>query len=468
MQTERQQEAISPTVAEMSKRGEEIRARWAWTEPAVWTDAMLAALENGVKGGRWYSLIDKVWKEGNLEAAWARVRANKGVCGVDGQTVHVFEKNAPKELEHLRTLLQRGTYAPTAVMRTYILKPGSREKRPLGIPVVRDRVVQTATRQVMEPIFEQGFAEHSYGFRPGRGCRDALRVVNAALKEGRRWVVDADLKSYFDMIPHEKLMALVERRIADTKVLDLIRKYLKQGVMDGMKEWTPDEGTPQGSSISPLLANIYLDPLDHLMAVKGMLMVRYADDFIVLCRTQEDAQAALEVIKAWVAEAQLTLHPDKTRIVHEAEGFDFLGYTFREGMCFPRKKSLNKFKDKVREYTRRANGKSMEEIVVKLNASLRGWYGYFKHSYRTTFSGLDKWVRHRLRAILLKRQGKSRWRFTHEDHKTWPNAYFYDLGLFSLAKAHESECRSRKRNSQLESRMREIRQSGSEGGVAFA
>jgi RNA-directed DNA polymerase len=447
MDTEEQQESISPAVAAMPKRGEEIRARWVWTEPAVWTDAMLAALENGVKGGRWYSLIDKVWKAGNLEAAWKRVKSNKGVCGVDGQTVHAFEKNMPKELEHLQTLLQRGTYAPTAVMRTYILKPGSHEKRPLGISVVRDRVVQTATCQVLEPIFEQGFAEHSYGFRPGRGCRDALRVVSTALKEGYQWVVDADLKSYFDTIPHEKLMALVERRIVDTKMLDLIRKYLKQGIMDGMKEWTPEEGTPQGSSLSPLLANIYLDPLDHWMAEKGWLMVRYADDFIVLCRTQEEAQAALAEIQAWVADAQLKLHPEKTRIVHESEGFDFLGYTFRKGICYPRKKSLTKFKDKVRSYTKRANGKSMEELVSKLTASLRGWYGYFKYSHRTTFHTLDGWVRHRLRAILLKRQGKSRWRFTHEDHKTWPIAYFHDLGLFSLAEAHKSECRSRKRNS---------------------
>jgi len=468
MDTERQQEERSPAVAAMPKRGEDVRARWAWAEPEVWTDAMLAALENGVKGGRWYSLIDKVWKEGNLKAAWKRVRSNEGASGVDGQTVFEFEKNAEKNLEYIRKSLQSGTYAPTAVMRTYILKPGSHEKRPLGIPVVRDRVVQTATRHIMEPIFEQGFAEHSYGFRPERGCRDALRVVDAALKEGRLWIVDADLRSYFDKIPHDKLMALVERRIADTNVLALVRGYLKQGIMDGMKEWTPDEGTPQGAVISPLLANIYLDPLDHLMAAKGMMMVRYADDFVVLCRTREDAQAALAEIQAWVAEAQLTLHPEKTRIVHESEGFDFLGYTFRKGMRFPRKKSLGKFKDKVRMYTRRANGKSMEETITKLNASLRGWYGYFKHSYRTVFRDMDGWVRHRLRAILLKRKGQGRWRLTRKDHETWPNAYFYELGLFSLAEAHVSECQSRKRNSQLESRMREIRQSGSEGGVVFA
>lgn len=442
MDTERQQETKSPVVAETPKQGEDIRARWAWVEPAVWTDAMLAALENGVKGGKWYSLNDKVWKESNLLAAWKRVESNKGASGVDGKTVHWFRKNAQRELAYIQKLLQSETYEPLPVRRTYIPKPGSQEKRPLGIPAVCDRVVQTALRQVMEPIFDRGFAEHSYGFRPGRGCRDALRVADAALKEGYQWVVDVDLKSYFDTIPHAKLMALVEGQVADSRVLELVRKYLKQGVMDGMREWTLEEGTPQGAVISPLLANIYLNPLDHLMAGKGWRMVRYADDIILLCRTREEAQAALAEIQAWVAEAQLKLHPEKTRIVHESEGFDFLGYTFRKGMRFPRKKSLEKFKDKVCMFTRRNNGKSMEETITKLNASLRGWYGYFKHSYRTVFPQMDGWIRRRLRAILLKREGIGRWKFTYADHRKWPNAYFSELGLLSLAKAHASECRS--------------------------
>lgn len=442
MDTERQQEIKSPAVAEKPKQGEDIRARWAWVEPAVWTDAMLAALENGVKGGKWYSLNDKVWKEGNLWAAWKRVESNKGASGVDGKTVCGFRKNAQRELEYIQKLLQSETYEPLPVRRTSIPKPGSQEQRPLGIPAVCDRVVQTAMRHVMEPIFERGFAEHSYGFRPGRGCRNALRVVDAALKEGYLWVVDVDLKSYFDTIPHDKLMALVERQIADSRVLGLVRGYLKQGVMDGIKEWTPEEGTPQGAVISPMLANIYLNPLDHLMAGKGWRMVRYADDCVVLCRTREEAQAALAEIQAWVAEAQLKLHPEKTRIVHETEGFDFLGYTFRKGRRLPKRKSLEKFKDKVRMFTRRANGRSMEEIISKLNASLRGWYGYFKHSYRTVFPEMDGWIRHRLRAILLKHNGIGRWKLTYADHRKWPNAYFSELGLFSLAEAHASECRS--------------------------
>ena len=220
--------------------------------------------------------------------------------------------------------------------------------------------------------------------------------------------------------------------------------------------------------ISPLLANIYLNPLDHLMAGTGRLMVRYADDMVVLCRSREEADAALADIRAWTAEAGLTLHPEKTRIVHETEGFDFLGYTFRAGRRYPRKKSLDRIKDKVRAITRRANGQSLGEIIARLTASLRGWYGYFKHSRRSVFTDMDGWVRHRLRAILLGREGTHRWRITHEDHRRWPKAYFAERGLFSLAEAHALASQSRQRNSQPESRMREIRQSGSEGGVAFA
>lgn len=441
MAMEKQMEAKSPLVAKTPKQGEFDRVQKMWKKLSVWTEAMLAALVSGVKGGKWYSLIDKVWNEGNLREAWKRVKTNDGASGVDGKTVRWFKENAERELDHIHNLLVSATYEPMPVHRQYIPKAGSKELRPLGIPTVRDRVVQTALRQVMEPIFEMGFAEHSYGFRPGRGCRDALRVVGTALKAGFTWVVDADLKSYFDTIPHEKLMALVERHIADPRVLELVRKYLNQKIMEELREWTPEKGTPQGAVISPLLANIYLDPLDHLMAEKGWKMVRYADDFVVLCRTQEEAQAALAEIRTWVEDAQLTLHPEKTRIVHITEGFDFLGYTFRKTYRIPRKKSLGKFKGNVRIHTKRANGKSLKAIIVKLNATLRGWYGYFKYCCHSVFLEIDKWVRHRLRAILLKYKGKSRWKITRKDHERWPNAYFAELGLFSLAEAHESESR---------------------------
>jgi RNA-directed DNA polymerase len=305
--------------------------------------------------------------------------------------------------------------------------------------VVRDRIVQTALRRVVEPIFEATFAEHSYGFRPGRGCKDALRRVQHLLDEGCTWVVDADLKSYFDTIPHGRLMARVEERIADGRVLTLIRSYLKQGVMEELRSYEPEEhGTPQGAVISPLLANIYLNPLDHLMAAHGIEMVRYADDFVILCRSREAAEAALALVQTWVGENELTLHPDKTRIVDASQkgGFDFLGYHFERGYRWPRKKSYDKLRCTIRGLTpRRTCGCSIEHCITQLNKVLRGWYGYFTHSHWTTFAQVDSYVRARLRSILRNRrglQGRSR----GSDHLRWPNHYFAKLGLFSLVQAH--------------------------------
>jgi RNA-directed DNA polymerase len=404
---------------------------------------MLTALEEGVKGGKWFSLIDKVWSEKVLKAAWQRVKTNAGSYGVDGITVHRFEARLEEEIRRLSTELRADCYHPRAIRRKWIPKPGSREKRPLGIPAVRDRVVQTALRMVMEPIFDRLFAEHSYGFRPEHGCKDALREVDRLLKAGYVWIVDVDLKSYFDTIPHGPLMALVEEQISDGRLLALLRLYLKAEIMDELKHWTPEEGTPQGAVVSPLLANLYLNPLDHLMADAGYKMIRYADDFVVLCRSREEAEAALATIRQWTVTAGLTLHPTKTRIATAIEGFDFLGYRFEAGRRWPRSKSLDKFKDAVRDHTRRCNGRSLEDIIRRVNATARGWYGYFKHSYKTTFPYLDSWIRHRLRAILLKRRGTSRWRSTKADHQRWPNAFFQAHGLFSLAAAHRAECQSR-------------------------
>jgi len=428
-------------VAQRLRQERDIPARWAWVEPSVWSDRMLAALDNGVKGGKWFSLIDKVWQPANLEAAWKRVRKNRGGSGIDRQSVHGFEVQAEWELSRLHHQLKTGRYVPKPVKRVWIPKPGSREKRPLGVPAVRDRVTQTAIRQMIEPIFEQTFHERSYGFRPGRGCKDALRVVQGLLDEGYGWVVDADLKSYFDTIPHDRLMARVGERISDGRLLALLQAYLNQSIMEGMKEWTPEDGTPQGAVISPLLANVYLNPLDHLMAERGYQMVRYADDFVILCRSQAEAQEALALVAVWVAEAGLTLHPEKTRIVSEAEeGFDFLGYRFHRGKRWPRQKSKAKIKTAIREVTKRNNGHSLDAIIAKLNAKLRGWYGYFKHCHVYTFKDLDGWIRRRLRTILNNRKRIRRWRFTHNDHRNWPNAFFQAHGLYSLADAHAAEC----------------------------
>jgi len=403
---------------------------------------MLTALEQGVKGGKWFSLIDKIHPERTLRAAFSQVAANKGAAGVDHVTVTMFDDRLEENLKRLSEDLQSGLYRPQQIRRHYIPKPGSKEKRPLGIPTVRDRVVQTAVLNALEPIFEREFAEHSYGFRPGRGCKDALRRVDQLLKAGYTYVVDADLKSYFDTIPHDRLLALVAQKVSDGRVLSLIEAFLKQGVLDGLREWTPEEGSPQGGCISPLLSNIYLNPLDHLMAQQGFEMVRYADDFVILCRRPEEAANALALVRQWTAEAGLKLHPEKTKIVDaQTDVFDFLGYRFQRGRRYPRPKSLQKLKDAIRAKTKRTSGESLTKIINDLTPRLRGWFEYFKHSYRTTFSALDGWIRMRLRSLLRKRMGK-RGRGRGSDHHRWPNKFFADRGLYSLKTAHELACQS--------------------------
>src|SRR6267142_4762140 len=228
---------VRPTPVPEAKQVGEVQARWAWTEPGVWTERMLTALEVGVKGGIWFSLIDKVYKPRNLRAAFAKVKANQGAAGVDHQTIEMFEADLETNLSKVSQQLADGSYRPQAVRRKWIAKPGSSEKRPLGIPTVRSRVVETALRNVLEPIFERDFAEHSYGFRPRRGCKDALRRVDHLLKAGNTWVVDADLQSYFDTIPHGPLMDRVRERIADGRVLMLIESFLKAGIMEGLAHW---------------------------------------------------------------------------------------------------------------------------------------------------------------------------------------------------------------------------------------
>ena len=429
----------APVPAEATQAGE-VRARWAWTEPTVWTERMLTALDTGVKGGKWFSLIDKVYAARTLEAAWRQVCARAGAAGVDRQTVERFATQAEKHLQHLSGELRTGTYEPQPVRRCWIEKPGSVEKRPLGIPTVKDRVVQTALRMVLEPIFEREFHSHSYGFRPGRGCKEALRHVQRLLDDGATWVVDADIKSYFDTIPHQSLMTEVERRVADGRVLKLVNAYLTQGVLDGLEQWTPEAGTPQGAVISPLLANVYLHPVDETMAAAGYEMVRYADDVVVLCRSEAEAQHALAQLDALLQRRGLQLHPEKTRIVKADEpgGFDFLGYHFERGRRWPRKKSLRKFKDSIRQVTRRTSGVSLTVTIERLNPKLRGWFQYYQHSWRWTFVALDGWVRMRLRCLLRSHSGQ-RGRGRGTAHRRWPNAYFREHGLFSLVEAHRQQ-----------------------------
>ena len=403
-------------------------------EGTIWTERMISALVDGVKGGRWFSLIDKISAPRTLAVAWAKVRSNHGASGVDGQSVERFAARREEYLAELSQALGRGTYQPQAVRRVEIPK-GDGRMRPLGIPTVEDRIVQTAIKLVIEPIFEAMFVPSSYGFRPGRGSKDALREVERLLGEGYVHVVDADLRSYFDSIPHERLMARVEARISDGRLLGLLRSYLAQDIFDGLQSWTPTGGTPQGAVISPLLGNLYLHPLDVHLRDGGYKLVRYADDFVVLCRSREEAEAALAEVAGWVEANGLSLHPDKTHVGdcrEPGQGFEFLGYRFEAGRRWVRKQSLDRLKDRVRDKTRRTRGDSLARVIGDLNPLLRGWFGYFKHAYHTTFTEVDGFVRRRLRAFLRKQEKRPGARHCHDDHKRWPNAFFARGGLFAL------------------------------------
>lgn len=428
-------------VAVRSKQaGKACPDQWGWVERTVWTDRMLDALEKGVKGGVWFSLIDKIHRPEVLSAAWQKVRGKGRAVGSDRQSLEQFEKNLEINLSKLEEELRTRTYRPRPIRRTYIDKPGSKGKRPLGIPTVRDKVMQTALKMVIEPIFECEFMSTSLGFRPGKGCKDALKRVERLLKAGYTWVVDADLKSYFDTIVHDLLMQDVQLRIADSRVLELIDGFLKQQILEDLKYWTPQTGAPQGAVISPLLSNIYLHEVDKAMNVAGYEMVRYADDFVILCKSQQEAEAALGLVTDLVHKRGLTLHADKTSLVNtqlSGQGFDFLGYHFEKGTRWPSKKSLNKLKHTIRSKTRRSNGRSMAVIVSDVSKTTKGWFEYFRHSHWTTFKPLDGWIRRRLRSILRGyKRGKGISR--GKDNIRWPNKYFRDLGYFSLYDAHRA------------------------------
>jgi RNA-directed DNA polymerase len=393
-------------------------------------------LENKVKGGKWHTLIDKVYGELNLYLAARKVTGKQGAAGVDGQTAKEFEEHLVVETRRLGEHLRGDTYRPQAVRRVPIPKPGRpNETRPLGIPTIRDRVVQTALVHVIEPILDHQFHERSFGFRHGRGAHDALRVVEQKLQEGDVYVVDADLKGYFDSIPKDRLLKLIKAHISDSRLLKLIQMFLDQRILEELREWTPIAGVPQGAVLSPVLSNLYLNPLDHEMAEQGFEMVRYADDFVVLCRSEFEAEVALLMITEWVESAGLTLHPTKTKIVDSrSESFAFLGYSFRGNKIYPRRESLAKMKARIRELTPRKRSGSMASIAKELNRVLIGWFGYFRHSRWTIFKDLDATIRRRLRRLLLKRHRKNPKRLPRQQR--WPNAYFSDVGLWSLREAH--------------------------------
>ena len=430
----------APLVPKMAKQGEEAceSSGWKWVEAVVWTKRMLAALVNGVKGGKWYSLIDKVYNPRTLKAAWKRVASNGGAAGVDKISIKRFRCNAQVYLEELEKDLQKGTFLPSPVRRVHI--PKDRKKmRPLGIPTVKDRIVQTALKMVLEPIFEREFLPTSYGFRPGRRCKDALREVTRLLKEGYTWVVDADIKSYFDMIPHDLLMVRIREKVGDGKILALIECFLKQEIIEDMECWNPIKGTPQGAVLSPLLANVYLHQLDLTLHRYGRRVTRYADDFVVMCKSKEEAEETLAEIQKWMDHNGLQLSQEKTHIGNCCEvgqGFEFLGYRFEAGCRYVRKKSLKKFKDTIRSKTRRTRGDSIENIISDLNPSIRGWFEYFKHAHHYTFNSLDGFIRRRLRAVLRKQKKRPGSGKTGRDHWLWPNTFFAERGLITMHEAY--------------------------------
>jgi RNA-directed DNA polymerase len=406
---------------------------------------------------KWHSLIDKVYAKRNVALAWQHVAANQGAAGVDGVTVEQFAERAEERLAQLAEDLRKKTYRPQPVRRVYIPKSGGGQ-RPLGIPSVRDRIVQQALLQVLQPVFEPTFSTRSHGFRPERGCHTALSVVERAIRHGYSWVVDADIQTFFDTVDHEKLIDAVSEEVADGSVLRLIRQILRAGVsLPSAATTEPTElGTPQGGPLSPLLANIYLSRLDRAMMQAGYGLVRYADDFVIFTKSEGEAAAALSLAEGVLeGELGLRLHPEKTRVVSVAEGFEFLGFHY---FCDPRsgvhckevrRKSVRRFRDAIRERTPRlrtqrpvkarhatlkrlAANRRVAEIIGSVNRFLKGWHWYFKsiqpryHRDRP-FDKFDYFVRARVRLAITGRVGSGWWQSRIN------NSVLYQLGLLSLA-----------------------------------
>ena len=394
-----------------------------------------------------HSLIDKVYKRKNLEMAWERVRANRGSGGVDGQSVSAFAEQADKQLDRLQQELSDNVYRPQPVRRVQIPKAGKPEEhRTLGIPSIYDRVCQQALLNRLEPIFEPVFDEANFGYRRGRSAQDAMRKVWKEIKSGREWIVDADLKDFFGSVDHEKLLALVARRIADSRVLRLIEAMLKAGSYGKGQLFPSERGTPQGGVASPLLSNILLTPFDWEMRRKGYQLTRYADDWVVTCQSAAEARAAITAARKILSELGVQLHPQKTRVVHVRHGFEFLGYKIKQGRqlqlppgkirsgaqsgalyAFPKEKSIQRFMDQVRSRTRRKAPLKTEELIAQLNPVLRGWGHYFKRAHvRKLFHRLDGWIVRRIWSHRFKRWRCAGW-------KVLPSAKLYgEYGLVNL------------------------------------
>jgi len=404
-------------------------------------------LVSEAKKAKVHSLIDKVYHPTNLRLAWDKVRENRGAGGVDQISIDAFQANAEEALGRLHEELKASTYKPLPVRRAYIPKRGKpEEKRPLGIPAIRDRVCQQALKNRLEPIFEPAFNDCSYGYRPGRSPHDALRKLWKELMQGYCWIVDADLRDYFGSVPHEKLIDLVAEKVSDGRVLGLIRQMLKAGYVESGQRLPTPQGTPQGGVISPLLSNIYLTPFDDELTKKGYRLTRYCDDWVILCRTRNEAEEALQVAKEILASMELTIHPEKTRISHISAGFEFLGYKIRRGRgaklpshkikkkfnpmniyAYPTQKSIERFMDQIRSKTKRKVPLTLQEIVNEINPVIRGWGNYYRKAHvRKLFSRLRGWIIRRIWAHQKKRWRNMGW-------KEYPESLLYDrYGLVNL------------------------------------
>lgn len=395
-----------------------------------------------------HSLVDKVYKPKNLLRAWEKVRRNKGAGGVDGETLEEFEGGLQERLERLHVELKTDTYRPQPVRQKLIPKAGQPGKyRPLGIPAIYDRVCQQALLNRLEPIFEPVFDDANFGYRRGRSAQDAMGKIWRELQDGCEWVVDADLKNFFGTADHDRLIALVAQRVSDGRVLQLIETMLKAGCLaDGVYQPTT-EGTPQGGVVSPLLSNVLLTPFDWEMRARGYRLTRYADDGVVTCRTRQEAGQALEEAKKLLTELGVTLNEQKTRIVHVSQGFEFLGYKIKRGQrklhlpahkirsgtqpyslyAHPTQKALDRFKEQIRQRTRRRAGVTVQQLINDINPVIRGWGQYYcKAHVRGLFNRLARWIVQRLWSYRYKR-----WRC--QGYRELPESKLYgEMGLVNL------------------------------------
>lgn len=384
-----------------------------------------------------HSLIDKVYKRLNLYIAFERVRLNKGAGGVDRVSLEEFERNLEYNLEEIHRLLYEDKYEPQPVRRVYVPKPNG-DERPLGIPTIRDRVTQQAILNRIGKIFEAKFMDCSYGFRPDRSALQAVKAVEEYLRSGYQWVVEIDIARFFDTVDQEKMIDLVAEEIADGRVLRLIRKFLKSGVMEGLKIEKTITGTPQGGVISPLLANIYLHPFDEKMTQEGCKVVRYADDIIILCQGREEAERVLTRAKGILEkDLGLRINEEKTTIKHKKQGFEFLGHLFGSGYSdykMPRQRAIEAFKEKVRQITRRQQPKAVSKIIEELNPVIRGWGRYFiDTNCKRAYWELDCWIRDRVRAYRLKKWSK----LSHQKISGYKLEVMGLVSLYKLLKQHE-------------------------------